>query len=129
MKAVAEGDYQGLRDLLTPAERDGVESHLRQAQAMLRDDAQREQIVAYVREHRGDVTDAEIARARDGSIEDAWNFFSSAEPRSATPKRMGLRVEPNGREVTVIYADHAGNPRRVLLVQSPRGWAVARIQF
>jgi hypothetical protein len=126
MDAVHRRDLPALREVLTARANGKVDDDLEAWQRMLNDPVQGPRILADVRERRGgNVPLEEIRRAREGPIEDVFDFFLRAAPRPAKPPQKGMKIDPaDPRRVEVLYQDVVGNLRAVRIVRSQDGWLV-----
>jgi hypothetical protein len=127
MVALSKSDLEGLWPLLTPAGKARVENDLRQLQVSLRDEGTGAYVFEGMRRSRPDLPVETFERARSGTLGDVWRFFLVAKPRSPTPKKGALVMDPGGQTMSIGYEDSEGTLRLVKLRKDAAGWRIEEL--
>ncbi|MHC5009323.1 MAG: hypothetical protein ACYTG6_00055 [Planctomycetota bacterium] len=129
MAATADKDLDALWPLLTPDGQIRVEKNLIDWQNGLQDPARFEEILRRIRAYYGEVSEAEIALARDGTLKDVWRFYLTVDPRPADPRMGRIELAEDERHARVFYEDPRGTLRVVRFVLRRGGWYIDDFQL
>jgi hypothetical protein len=129
MRAVHERDFDALWQLLTPAGRIDVQRNLQDWQARLRDPGQWADMEERIRQKGALVPVDLLEQARMGGLRETWTFLLTVDPRPRLPWTEGLYVSEDNRAFRALYYGSDRTVREMLMVWTPEGWAIQKIQL
>lgn len=129
MRAVHDGDWGQLQQLLTKDARFALEHDMNRLQKNLATPRSGSQLMRVVEHQLGEGHQAAVAEAVAGGMPEMLRFFVKLSPREREPGLRGMKLEPGSQTVTIPYLLANGEEKTVTLVQARGRWYVSNLQL